>query len=309
MKKQLLFDSVGSGKIAAVCWEPTERPVGIVQIVHGIAEHCARYEDFVLYLNRLGYAVVAEDHMGHGKSCEQGSVKGFFHGGWWAAVEDVCTLMRMTMEQFPDVPYILFGHSMGSFMARTVLARYPDIGIAGCVICGTGWQPEAVLGAGKLLADTICKLSDPKRPSGLLHSIAFGSYNKRVEHARTPHDWLTRDTAIVDAYAADPMCGFQASAGLMGDMFEGIGYIQKQESLAQMNKDMPILFIAGGDDPVGDYGKGVLKAVQAFKDVGMACVTTKIYPLGRHEILNEINKDEVYKDVSDWITNVVNGTN
>lgn len=282
--------------------------MGIVQIIHGIAEHAARYENFALYLNRLGYLVVAEDHMGHGLTCEQGSVKGFFHGGWWAAVEDVCTLMRMTMECYPGIPYILFGHSMGSFMARTVLARYPESDLAGCVICGTGWQPEAVLGAGKLLADTICRLTDPQKPSSLLHNIAFGSYNKRIEHPRSSHDWLTRDPAIVDAYDADPMCGFQASAGLMGDMFEGIAYIQKQESLAQMHKDMPVFFIAGGDDPVGDYGKGVRKAVSAFEEAGMTQVETKIYPLGRHEILNEINKDEVYKDVSNWISNIVKGT-
>lgn len=309
MKKQFLYDSVGIGKIAATCWEPKTAPVGIVQIIHGIAEHCARYEEFALYLNSLGYAVVAEDHMGHGKSCEQGSVKGFFYGGWWAAVEDVCTLMRKTMEQFPGVPYILFGHSMGSFMARTILIRHPDCGINGCVICGTGWQPEAVLGAGKMLANSVCKLFDPQKPSGLLHNIAFGSYNKRVERPRTPHDWLTRDAAVVDAYAADPMCGFQASAGLMGDMFEGIGYIQRQESLAQMRKDLPVFFIAGGDDPVGDYGKGFLKSAQAFKDAGMNCVTTKIYPLCRHEILNEINKNDVYKDISDWINSIIYCTN
>lgn len=308
MKKQIRFDSAGIGKIAVVCWVPQEKPIGIVQIVHGIAEHSARYEDFAQYLNNLGYLVVAEDHMGHGQSCGLGSVKGYFHGGWWAAVEDVCALLRSTMLEYPDIPYILFGHSMGSFMARTVLARYPDIGISGCVICGTGWQLEAVLGAGKLLANAICRLSDPKKPSSLLHNIAFGSYNKRIEHVRTPHDWLTRDSAIVDAYAADPMCGFQASAGLMGDMFEGIGYIQKHENLVQMEKDLPVLFIAGSDDPVGDYGRGVLKTEQAFKNAGMTCVTTKLYPLGRHEILNEINKSEVYKDVADWIVDFVKCT-
>lgn len=305
MKKQILFESTGAGKISAYCWEPEQKPVGIVQIIHGIAEHCARYDDFAGYLTGLGYLVVAEDHMGHGNSAANGSVKGYFHGGWWAAVEDVCTLTKMTMEQYPDVPYILFGHSMGSFMARTILARYPDIGISGCVICGTGWQPEAVLGAGRLLAGMICKLSDAQKPSQLLHNIAFGSYNKRVEHPKTPHDWLSREPAVVDAYANDPMCGFVASAGLMGDMFEGIAYIQKRESMLQMNKALPVLFIAGGDDPVGDYGKGVNKAAQEFHSIGMEQVRTKIYPMCRHEILNEINKNEVYRDVSQWIETVI----
>lgn len=308
MKTTIQFDSAGIGQICATCWKPSDQPIGIVQIVHGIAEHVARYDDFAQYLNGLGYLVVAEDHMGHGLSAQFGSVKGYFHGGWWAAVEDVCTLMRITREKYPGVPYFLFGHSMGSFMARTILARYPDIGINGCVICGTGWQPDAVLSAGRLLAGIVCKLSDAEKSSSLLHNIAFGSYNKRVERPRTPHDWLTRDNAVVDAYAADPMCGFQASAGLMRDMFEGISYIQKTESLAQMDKTMPVYFIAGGDDPVGDYGNGVQKAAQAFVSAGMEHVTTKIYPLCRHEILNEINKYEVYSDVAHWISNVLKCT-
>lgn len=309
MKKQILFESTGIGKISAYCWEPKIAPIGIIQIIHGIAEHASRYDDFAAYLNALGYLVLAEDHMGHGESAKQGSVKGYFHGGWWAAVEDVCSLMRNIKAQYPNLPYILFGHSMGSFMARTILARYPDIGLSGCVICGTGWQPDSVLGAGRLLAGTICKLSDPQKPNMLLHKIAFGSYNQRVEHPRTAHDWLTRDNKIVDAYTADPMCGFVASAGLMNDMFEGIAYIQKKSNLLQMDKTMPILFIAGGDDPVGGYGTGVQKTAQCFRDAGMQNVTVKIYPLGRHEILNEINKNEVYADVANWFATVVNSTN
>lgn len=309
MKKQIMFDSAGAGKICATIWEPQGNPLAIVQIIHGIAEHVERYDDFATYLNGLGYLVVAEDHMGHGNSVKQGSVKGYFHGGWWAAVEDVCALMDMTMKQYPDVPYILFGHSMGSFMARSVLTKYPDSGIAGCVICGTGWQPEIVLRAGLGLAGMVCKLSDPQKPSMLLHNIAFGSYNKRVEHPKSQHDWLSRDAAIVDKYDQDDMCGFVASAGLMRDMFEGISYIQKPVNLQNMRKDLPVYFIAGGDDPVGEYGNGVRKAAQAFEASGMVHVSTKIYPLGRHEILNEINKMEVYEDVVAWISNVINGVN
>lgn len=308
MKTKFLFDSAGIGKISATSWQPAGNPVAVVQIIHGIAEHASRYDDFATYLNGNGYAVVAEDHMGHGDSVAYGSSKGYFHGGWWAAVEDAYQLMRLTMEQYPGVPYILFGHSMGSFMARSILSKYPDSGITGCVICGTGWQPDFVLGAGRGLAGVICKKSNPATPSMLLHNIAFGSYNKRVEHPRTPHDWLSRDTAVVDAYASDPMCGFVASAGLMNDMFEGISYIQKPENIAQMRKDLPVLFIAGGDDPVGDYGKGVRKAAQAFVTAGMDHVEVKIYPLCRHEILNEINREEVFRDIFAWTERLLNGT-
>lgn len=309
MSRQFFFDSAGSGQVVATCWEPAGKPVAVVQVVHGIAEHAARYDDFAQFLNGQGYLVVAEDHMGHGQTASLGGVKGYFSGGWWAAVEDVCTLMRMTMEQYPGIPYILFGHSMGSFMARSILARYPDCGISGCVICGTGWQPDAVLGLGRMLAAGICKMKGEQNPSQTIHNIAFGAYNKRVEHPRTPYDWLTRDASVVDAYMADPMCGFQASAGLMRNMFDGIAYIQKKANIARMNKALPVYFIAGGDDPVGDFGNGVQKAVRAFRNAGMEQVSVKIYPLGRHEILNEINKKDVYRDVSVWIANVVNGTN
>lgn len=307
MPRQFYYDSAGSGKIAATCWETADKPVAIVQIVHGIAEHTARYDSFARYLNSLGYLVVAEDHMGHGATAD-GGIKGYFSGGWWAAIEDVCALMRMTMKQYPGVPYILFGHSMGSFMVRSILAKYPDSGISGCVICGTGWQPSAVLEAGRLLAAGICKARGEQNPSQTIHNMAFGAYNKRVEHPRTHYDWLTRDAAIVDAYMADPMCGYQASAGLMRDMFEGISYIQKKGNIARMNKALPVFFVAGGDDPVGDFGNGVRKAYKVFRDAGMERVKLRIYPLCRHEILNEINKDDIYKDISKWIVTVVNGT-
>ena len=309
MRRQFLFDSAGSGQITATCWETAERPTAVVQIIHGIAEHAARYDRFADYLNELGYLVVAEDHMGHGVTAVSSGRKGYFHGGWWAAVEDVCSLMRSTMEQYPNVPYILFGHSMGSFMARSVLAKYPDCGISGCVICGTGWQPQAVLAAGRMLAAGICKAKGEQNPSQSIHKMAFGAYNKRVEYPRTPYDWLTRDDSVVDAYMADPLCGYQVSSGLMRDMFEGIAYIQKKDNLKRMNKTLPVFFISGGDDPVGDFGHGVHKAFKAFQDAAMERVTMRIYPLCRHEILNEINRTDVYKDVSDWIASVINSTN
>ena len=305
MKKQIQYASAGGGTVAATLWMPASKPVGIVQIIHGIAEHVSRYEEFATYLNEMGYLVAAEDHMGHGATAALGGTVGYFSGGWWSAVEDTCNLMRIVKEEYPDTPYVLFGHSMGSFMARSILAKYPDCGINGCVICGTGWQPEAILAAGKLLANSVCRISDPKKPSGLLHTIAFGSYNKRVERPLTPHDWLTRDAEIVAAYAADPMCGFQASAGLMRDMFEGISYIQTAEALNSMRKDLPVFFVAGGDDPVGDYGNGVRKTAKAFRDAGMKKVQMRIYPMCRHEILNEINKKDVYLDISNWLEKIV----
>lgn len=295
------YTSCGAGNIRVRCWEPDVTPCGVVQIVHGIAEHVERYDVFADYLNTLGYLVVAQDHMGHGKSGDDSLARGYFHGGWFAAADDTYHLLRSTMENYPGVPYILFGHSMGSFLVRTILARYPDSGIDGCIICGTGWMPDAVLSLGKTVSNAVCKLRGAQKPSNLLQTMMFGSYNKRVEHPRTSFDWLTRDNQIVDAYIADPNCGFVASAGLVRDMMTGMQFIQKPKTLSKMNRDLPVLFIAGGDDPVGNYGAGVLRAAEEFEKAWMKQVSSKIYPLCRHEILNELNKAEIYRDISNWI--------
>lgn len=301
MEAEFYFDSQGAGKIRCRSWLPQVEPRAVVQLVHGIAERIDRYDGFARFLTEQGFAVVAEDHMGHGKSINNGGIQGYFHGGWFAAVADTYHLLELTRQEFPGIPYILFGHSMGSFMARTILCKYPDSGITAAVICGTGWQPAAALPALIKTAELIGKRSGETAPSKALEAMAFGSYNKRVEHKRTVCDWLTRESSVVDAYMADPLCGFTPSAGLFRDMLSGIRYIQKPESLNAMKKDLPVFFIAGGDDPVGSYGKGVRKAAEAFRQTGMQDVTVKLYPLCRHEILNEINKQEVYQDILTWI--------
>ena len=301
MRTDFYYDSLGGGKIHACRWIPNGEIKAVVQIVHGIAEYVERYDDFAEYLNGRGILVVAEDHMGHGKSICEATPIGCFAGGWHTAVKDTYRLLKNTMEEFAGVPYILFGHSMGSFMARTILARHPNSGIAGAIICGTGWMPGAVIGAGKTVATMICKRSGEQNPSALLQKMMFGGYHKRIEHPRTSCDWLSRDNKIVDAYVADPLCGFVPSAGLVRDMMTGLQYIQDPRNLDAMKKDLPVYFIAGGDDPVGGYGAGVRQAAEEFKKHGMERIDVKIYPLCRHEVLNEINSQEVYDDVISWI--------
>lgn len=305
MRSESFYPSRGKGKIHACRWTPEGEIKAVVQIVHGIAEYAARYDDFARYLNRQGILVVAADHMGHGQSLGSEGKLGYFHGGWAAAVEDIRRLMMDTMAEFPKVPYVLFGHSMGSFLTRTLLAKYPECGIAAAVICGTGWQPEGVLKMGLSACEMVCRRSGEENPSEKLQGLVFGSYNRRVEHPRTPDDWLSRDAKVVDAYIADPLCGFTVSAGLLRDMLGGIAYVQRRENLARMRMDLPVLFIAGGDDPVGSYGRGVARAARAFREAGMAQVDEKIYPLCRHEILNEINREDIYRDVTGWILKTI----
>jgi len=301
MRTDHYFDSCGEGRIHYCRWTPEGEVKGVVQIIHGIAEYVERYDDFANYLNSCGYLVVAEDHMGHGKSIGKGTTQGYFAGGWFAAVADSYQLLQMTKAEFPELPYILFGHSMGSFMTRTILAKYPESGIAAAVICGTGWMSPAVLQAGKLAAEMVCKRKGERTADEKLNALVFSGYNARVEHPRTSYDWLNRDNRCVDAYVADPLCGFVPAAGLLRDMLTGIIHIQRKQTLSSMERSLPVFFIAGSDDPVGGYGKGVRKAAQAFRDAGMQRVDERIYPLCRHEIISELNREEVWEDVAQWI--------
>ena len=305
MRTDFFFKSGSGARLHGCRWTPDSQVRAVLQIVHGIAEYVERYDGFANFLNRQGILVVAEDHMGHGKSISQECPQGYFAGGWQTAVDDTYRLTRDTMAEFRDVPFILFGHSMGSFMARTILAKDPDSGITAAVICGTGWQPAPVLAAGKAACALVCRAKGERAPSPLLQAMAFGTYNRKVEHPRTPYDWISRDNSVVNAYKADPLCGFTPTAGLMRDMMEGIAYIQREENLAKMGKALPVLFIAGGDDPVGSYGAGVRTAAEAFRKAGMERVDVRIYPLCRHELLNEINREEIMDDVSRWIDGVL----
>jgi alpha-beta hydrolase superfamily lysophospholipase len=162
-----------------------------------------------------------------------------------------------------------------------------------------------ILKAGKLIADSACKQGGERNPNEKLQAMAFSGYNNRVERQRTAFDWLNRDHRCVDAYVADPLCGFTASAGLLRDMFGGMLHIQKHTTLTAMNRKLPVFFIAGGDDPVGGYGKGVKKTAEAFKNIGMEQVDLRIYPLCRHEILNELNRREIWEDIAQWFDKAI----
>lgn len=301
MRKEIAYPSCGQGEIRGLRWEPDGDVKAVVQIVHGIAEHVQRYDHFASFLTQHGILVVAQDHMGHGRSIDGGSTKGYFTGGWFAAVDDTYRLLQETKAEFPHTPYILLGHSMGSFIARSILCKYPDSGIAGAIISGTAWMPGAVVTAGHALAGIICKLQDEKLPNDTLQGMMFGGYNKRIERVRTKSDWLTRDETIVDAYEADPDCGFVTSGGLLRDMLVGLKFIHNKNHLMQMERTLPVLFLSGEEDPVGGYGSGVRAAAEAFQKVGMDHIDLRLYPGGRHEMLNELNREEVYEDILGWI--------
>ena len=281
---------------------PERAPKAVVQLSHGIAEHIRRYDDFAAFLAEQGYLVVGNDHLGHGLSFTGEEDRGFFgdRGGWDLAIGDMRRLYENTRAEYPELPYFLFGHSMGSFLTRSYLIKYRN-GLTGAVLSGTAQQPAAVVQAGLKMGAREVRKHGARYRSETLNNMAFGGYNRHFEPKRTVSDWISRDSAVVDRYMADPLCGFIPTAGLFRDMMGGIAFNQRASNLARMRKDLPVLFLSGDQDPVGANGRGVILAYERFLAAGMQDVTLKLYHGGRHEMLNELNRDLVYADVLGWL--------
>lgn len=301
--KDFYFNSsTGKNKIHARMCVPDAEPRAIVQIIHGIAEYIDRYDEFMSFLADNGIIAVGTDHLGHGKSIESEEQTGFFayDNGWDYVVRDEEVLRLAMHENYPELPIIVFGHRMGSFMTRTLLIRYPDAFNA-AIISGTGNQGAALVNGGLFMGNLVTGLKGAHHYSKFLNNLAFGSYNKIYDNPKTEYDWLSRDEANVQKYIDDPLCGFIPSCSLFRDMMTGVKFITNKKNLTAMNKDMPVYFMSGDMDPVGECGKGVQKAYNNFLEAGMKDVSIKLYPGGRHEMLNEINKDEVYTDILAWL--------
>ena len=300
--------SDGIHQIHSRLWQPDGPVRRVVQLVHGVAEHIARYDAFARYLAEHGCAVAGDDHLGHGQSVDDPAELGWFaeEDGWDRLVADEKALHDLLRERFPGVPMVLFGHSMGSFIARTYLGVHPGE-YAACVLSGTGRQSAAVCRAGRFLAQREIAAHGSKYRSPTLQKLAFGSYLKRIEAPIGPNDWICRDEAVIRAYDADPLCGFTATAGLMRDMMTGLYTIGRRDHMARMEKTMPILFLAGSEDPVGGYGKGVEKVAAAFRKAGMRDVTVTLCPGCRHEVLNELEKEAIWRDTLAWIEEKTGG--
>lgn len=281
---------------------PDGKVKGVVQIVHGIAEYIDRYDSFMTFFAENGFAVCGNDHLGHGKSQKSEAEKGYFApaGGWKFVVDDMLTLHDMMKSDYPDVPYVMFGHSMGSFLTRTYMIDHPD-SYDLAILSGTANQSPAMLFGGCLIADIICSAKGPDSDGQKLADIAFGSYCKRIPDARTSYDWLSRDASVVDNYINDELCGFTCKSGLYRDMMHGLKYITDKKNIVKINKSKPVYLMSGAEDPVGDYGKGVEKAYKAFCDAGCKDVMIRLYPGGRHEMLNELNRKDVFGDILAWI--------
>lgn len=295
--------SDGVHNIYACQWLPDGgQPRAVVQIVHGVSEYVGRYDHVARRLADAGYVVCGEDHLGHGNTAKADSKFGYFgkHDGWTLVTADVRQLRILMGEQFPDIPYIMLGHSMGSFLTRTYLCRYPST-IDGAILSGTGQEPAALVACGKAIASLIGRIKGMDTVSPLVHALSLGAYNKQFAPNRTTADWISRDEAVVDAYLKDPFCSVMPAVGLYRDMLGGLQYIASKRALSQMDPGTPIYIFSGDKDPVGSSGEGVRKVHGYFQTYGTHDLTLKLYPDGRHEMFNELNRDEVIADLLAWL--------
>ncbi len=303
-REEFYFDSRnGSDKIYAVRYTPDEGEIrGVVQIIHGMSEHIGRYEEFARFLTEKGFVVTGDDHLGHGKSVPQRGTYGYFceQDPATVVVRDVHRLKKLTQAAYPGVPYIILGHSMGSFILRNYLCRY-GTGIDGAVIMGTGMQKKSLVVVGKAVAGLQCLFGGSRRESRLLNQLAFGSFGKKLDNSQTESDWLTKEPEMVERYLEDPHCGFVFTANGFRTLFELVSRIQKRENLEKIPADLPIFMLSGKDDPVGEYGAGVRRAYDSLKAVGIKDITLKLYEDDRHELLNETDRETVMQDIDNWM--------
>ena len=306
-KKVGKFDSTNSvNQIAYYSIAPKGTPVAILQFCHGMAEHSKRYEQFGEFLASKGILFCICDHLGHGESIGSKDDFGYFakKDGWKHLVDDAAKFTAIMKSSYPDIPYFIGGHSMGSFVARAYSAMHGDL-VDGAIIVGTG-NATPIMAIGSFVAKTIACFRGERYRSKLLDKLSFGSYTKKIPNAKTSSDWLSRDEKQVNHYNSDPLCGFIFTASGFQDVLAMMRFVSTKQWANSINKEMPIFLVAGDADPVGDYGKGVLLVGEMLKNSGVKQVKVNLYEGGRHEILNETNYKEVYHDIATWLVETMN---
>ncbi len=312
----LVYESDDGMTLRLRCWRLEEAPRGVILVSHGMMEHSARYSLFAAYMASAGYETWALDHRGHGRTADgdlkrldRGSLLGHVadENAFSKAALDLVGIERLIAGFRPKVPLFLFGHSWGSFLARArlCLSALPDEKsghtLAGCILSGTKGRGGFELNAGQLIANILCGIRGPRHQSTLLWRLADGAYAKAIKERHSDFDWISRDTELVKAYIADPLCGFRCSAGFYRDLIGGLRYLGSSACMENMPKNIPLFLIAGGEDPVGGKGSGPKWLGNYYKSIGCTDVETIIYPDARHELINETNRDKVLSDIRSWL--------
>lgn len=283
-------------------WEEVENPKGLVQIFHGMAEHSERYDDFANFLNRQGYIVYGDDHRGHGRSQFKDKPLAYIgEDGFNEIVEDEKIISGLIRDKHKGLPLYIFAHSFGSFLGQEYIIRYSR-DIDGIILSGSAKQDGFDVKAANILASIQNSLLDPSKPAKLIDKLSFGSYNDHIKVPRTKFDWLTRDEGEVDKYIADFFSGYLSPINFYYYLFRAFKNLYRPERLEKIHKSLPILVLAGDKDPVGKYGRSVKRLYDQYQDLRMEDIGLKLYQEGRHELLNEINKEEVYKYIYDWLS-------
>lgn len=299
--RQHTIRAVDGHDIHVQSWEPDTGTTAVIQVLHGLGEHIARYERFAQAAAARGIALVGHDHRGHGPNADD---LGYFSGkdGWHKVVGDVGIVNDWICEQYPDQPVIVLGHSMGSFIAQTFAMHYGDR-LKGMLLSASAWPSRIELAPGRLIAYVEAWRLSPAARSSLLQRLFFGKFNRRFKPNRTEADWLSRDEEEVDKYIADPLCGGPFSCRLWQDFLAGLWELGSDAALNRIPSGLPILISGGAADPVGG-DKGMSKLLTHYAQTGHGRVKFKVYTDGRHEMLNESNREEVTSDWLDWVTTV-----
>ncbi|NRF96077.1 alpha/beta hydrolase [Paenibacillus frigoriresistens] len=292
-------------------WLPDEscEIKAIVQIAHGMSETAVRYERLAALLTSQGYAVYANDHLGHGRTAGSPEAVGKFGKDcFYSMVENMGQTTNEIRKRYPNpIPLFVMGHSMGSFLTQHYMVSYlnghPD-NVQGIILSGTNGKQGAALQAAIAIATAEAAIRGDHHRSKLVTSLSFGAFNKRFAPNRTPFDWLSNDASEVDKYVDDPYCGVTFTSGYFRDFFRGLKEIHQAKHINQIRKDLPLYVFSGEDDPVGG-GKGVRKLLSMYQELGLKNVSSKLYPRGRHEMLNEVNRDEVMNDIAAWLNEQV----
>lgn len=278
-------------------WLPDGEPRAVVQMAHGMAEHSGRYERFARALTDAGYAAWMHDHRGHGETSSEPADRGYYADdhGWDTVVEDIHTVALAIDAAHPGLPVFFFGHSMGSLLGRDYVTRYGQ-SLAGAVFSGTASDAGLLGRVGQVVATVEARLRGRRATSRLMNALTFGSYNKAFKPAQTDFDWLSRDPEEVRRYVEDPRCGEVFTAGFFADLLDGINRLPGL--VERVPVGLPVLFVSGDVDPVG--GRGVEAIADAMRAAGVQDVTVRLYPEGRHELLNDTVREDVTAEIIGW---------
>jgi alpha-beta hydrolase superfamily lysophospholipase len=301
MKNEFFYPSKdGMTQIHAIEWIPEGDVAGVLQICHGMVEYIDRYDEFAAFLASQGFYVVGHDHLGHGQSITSEEKLGYFHhtNGNDVVVSDIHHLRKLTQSKYPALPYFIMGHSMGSFLVRQYLGLYSE-GVSGAIIMGTGNQPDAIVQGGMLMCKIIASFKGWEYRSKFVNDMAVGGYEKKMGLS-----WLSKNPENQEKYLNDPLCGYMFTLNAYYNMFQGMHLMNKHEKEGKALKSLPMFFVSGAEDPVGEFGKGVQKVATGYRNRGYQNVQVKLYQDDTHEILNEFDRETVYNDILNFLKSI-----